>query len=137
MVNTYIQDRHSNNWWLKYRDQPVGYWPSNIFRDLSTASAIKWGGRVGLQSAYYCGKAHSTTEMGNGHYPSQGGFGASAYLSSALYRLEDNVDRAPDGGLFFQDNQNCYSYKDYGNGFLSRPGRTFFFGGNGKRPGCY
>ncbi|KAL5995968.1 hypothetical protein ACLOJK_026041, partial [Asimina triloba] len=54
---------------------------------------LNWGGDVGL----YCdeGGSHSATEMGSGHYPSEG-YKKSAYIAGALYMGNDNKYRPPE-----------------------------------------
>ncbi|KAL5993915.1 hypothetical protein ACLOJK_038272, partial [Asimina triloba] len=120
-------DPKSKNWWLKYSDEAVGYWPTSIFKDLYTAAVINWGGSVGLSSGG--GARHSTTEMGNGHYPHEG-YTRSAYVSGAQYRGYDSKDYWPYEAYFSKDKPNCYDSLDYGMGYFDRPGRTFFFGGD-------
>ncbi|OMO66439.1 hypothetical protein COLO4_30568 [Corchorus olitorius] len=40
-------DKQSGNWWLRFQDTDVGYWPGSIFTRLSDrADAINWGGEI-------------------------------------------------------------------------------------------
>ncbi|KAL5978572.1 hypothetical protein ACLOJK_029689 [Asimina triloba] len=134
----YWTDRRSKNWWLKLGNTPVGYWPISIFKDLWTANTVTWGARVSLSYACDGGADHhhSTTEMGNGHFPTEG-FRKSAYVAGALYTGSDNEDHGPYDSYLVADNQYCYSYKDYGMGCFDRFGDTFFYGGNGNAEGCF
>ncbi|KAL6002954.1 hypothetical protein ACLOJK_023176 [Asimina triloba] len=98
---------------------------------------INWGGEVGLSGAGGGGGAfRTTTDMGNGHYPSEG-FTKSAFVSGALYLGDDNQNHEPYGASFSVDNPSCYDIQPYGMGYFNRSGYTFLFGGNGTGDGCF
>ncbi|ERN06114.1 hypothetical protein AMTR_s00016p00060410 [Amborella trichopoda] len=41
------KDPKTANWWMIYKDEPVGYWPSSLFTSLArSANSIEWGGEV-------------------------------------------------------------------------------------------
>jgi hypothetical protein len=64
------------------QDQVLGYWPSSIFTDLaSNATTVSFGGEI-----YDSGQSghHTTTQMGSGHFPSEG-FGKASYFRNIQY----------------------------------------------------
>ncbi|WP_411024291.1 neprosin family prolyl endopeptidase, partial [Salmonella sp. s58953] len=65
-------------WWLQVGGTVVGYWPTNLFSHLNTSSnLLTWGGEVvNLKT----NGQHTTTEMGSGHFPSEG-FGKASFFN--------------------------------------------------------
>ncbi|KAL5995285.1 hypothetical protein ACLOJK_025343 [Asimina triloba] len=121
----------------------MGYWPGSIFRDLSVADTVNWGGQVNLLSARYCGMGghllnHSNTQMGSGHYPSEGARGKSAYVTNACYAGDDGDEYySPINSHFYVDNPYCYAHLDEGMEYAKGYGQSFYFGGNGQQEGCF
>ncbi|KAL0668479.1 hypothetical protein Bca4012_031183 [Brassica carinata] len=75
----YWTDPKTGNWWLQLNDQElIGYWPKEIFTNLADegASVIEWGGEVVNKKK---DGQHTTTEMGSGHFPSEGFGKASSF----------------------------------------------------------
>ncbi|OMO66441.1 hypothetical protein COLO4_30570 [Corchorus olitorius] len=102
------KDKQSGNWWLRFQDIDLGYWPTRK------------------------GDRHTITEMGNGHFPSEG-FKFAAYIRNLAYiesgDFVDAKDLVP-----FVTNAKCYDVniprknKDWGT--------HIFFGGPGWNDEC-
>ncbi|RZC63105.1 hypothetical protein C5167_024851 [Papaver somniferum] len=64
------KDQSSGHWWVQLQGISVGYYPSSLFTTLSKkATTITWGGEI------YNGRSkgrHTLTQMGSGHFPSEG-----------------------------------------------------------------
>ncbi|TKY58768.1 Carboxyl-terminal peptidase [Spatholobus suberectus] len=57
------QDPKSKNWWLIAQDINVGYYPAQLFSNMSVANFVGWGGRV------YGVVNGSSAQMGSGYLP--------------------------------------------------------------------
>ncbi|XP_062172035.1 protein neprosin-like [Alnus glutinosa] len=82
------------NWWLQVNEIMLGYLPSHIFTDLRTsATAVSWGGQV-----FDAGKMghHTSTQMGSGHFASEG-FGKASYFTHVEYKHETGYFLAAEG----------------------------------------
>jgi hypothetical protein len=80
----------SHDWWLKYNGIWVGYYPSNWFDSaglLDKSGGIQFGGEVVNDNT---DGVHTTTDMGSGHFPSEG-FQHSAYIKRIKYLTMDNM----------------------------------------------
>ncbi|GAB4843145.1 hypothetical protein Ancab_013120 [Ancistrocladus abbreviatus] len=86
--NQYSEDQKTGNWWLYLWGAPIGYWPKSMSiynrGPLATSGddTILWGGEIasyGLDRGY-----HSKTQMGSGHFPSEGYRNAS-YVRDLVY----------------------------------------------------
>ena len=62
------KDIKNGNWWLKYGDNVVGYWPPGLFNELLNATVVQWGGQV--VNTQPAGQS-TTTQMGSGHFPEE------------------------------------------------------------------
>ncbi|KAI3774428.1 hypothetical protein L1987_48983 [Smallanthus sonchifolius] len=61
------KDPETNNWWFKYNEKQVGYWPGDIFQLMKVgATMVQWGGEV--YSPYLGTAWHTETAMGNGKF---------------------------------------------------------------------
>ncbi|CAN1168586.1 hypothetical protein LINPERHAP2_LOCUS27888 [Linum perenne] len=71
------RDMKTGNWWLNFQNVDIGYWPANLFKNLkNSAREIEWGGKVINTNPI---GFHTTTEMGSGHFPSEG-YGKAAFF---------------------------------------------------------
>jgi hypothetical protein len=62
--------QNKGNWWLRVQDQLLGYWPHLIYTNLaSSATGVSWGGEIYNKGE---GGHHTLTQMGSGHFPSEG-----------------------------------------------------------------
>ncbi|GAB2253595.1 hypothetical protein Droror1_Dr00006442 [Drosera rotundifolia] len=78
------KDNSSGNWWLYVNNQTVGYWPPSIFTALANgADNVQWGGEIYENSG--SGGQHTNTQMGSGHFPSEGYRNAS-YVRGFRYK---------------------------------------------------
>src|ERR1039458_7097956 len=82
----------SHNWWLKYGNIWIGYYPNSWFNSSGLADKsdeIDYGGEVVNDSI---GGVHTTTQMGSGHFPSEG-WQHSAYVKRIQYVDMNNVNQ--------------------------------------------
>ncbi|KAH0884525.1 hypothetical protein HID58_060621 [Brassica napus] len=108
------KDPKTGNWWLQLNDQElIGYWPKELFTNLAGegASTIEWGGEV--VNTKKDGQ-HTTTEMGSGHFPSEG-FGKAN----------------PVGVQTLVSRPTCYDIKT---GYDKLYEVFFYYGGPGRNP---
>lgn len=80
----------SHNWWLRYNNTWVGYYPNSWFDTDGLADksdAIQFGGEIVNDNL---DGVHTTTDMGSGHFPAEG-FQRSAYIKRIKYLDMNNV----------------------------------------------
>lgn len=126
------KDPNSGNWWMQYGNSYVlGYWPSSLFSTLSkAATTVEWGGEIVNSEP---GGQHTTTQMGSGHFPSEG-YGKASYFSNVMTVDVNNKLQTPPGGLStFTDESNCYDAQADSN---SEWGNYFYYGGPGHNSNC-
>jgi hypothetical protein len=111
----------------------LGYWPSSIFTNLATgASRIIWGGEIfdSREQAH-----HTTTQMGSGHFPSEG-FKKASYFRNIQYMDSMGKFIDPDTGLLepYATKTGCYDIRValHDGNF----GTHFYFGGPGYSAIC-
>ncbi|XP_020532254.1 uncharacterized protein LOC18424157 [Amborella trichopoda] len=117
------KDIRTSNWWLTVQDITMGYWPAAILNNLSSASKIEWGGEVKNTRP---GGEHTSTQMGSGHFSSEGSMRAGAF-----YQLSYDTDLTTNDFEEYQtftDHYTCYT--------VDRNGNSFYYGGPGKNPDC-
>ncbi|KAI3925029.1 hypothetical protein MKW98_009679 [Papaver atlanticum] len=127
------KDESNGHWWVQLQGIPVGYYPSSLFTTLSkTAKKVIWGGEI------YNGRSkgrHTSTQMGSGHFPSEGELKTSSYFSWVKVVDEDNVTKDP---KFFYEgisNPNCYDLKIDNLNYHTN-GFSFYYGGPGYNDKC-
>ncbi|XP_028777883.1 uncharacterized protein LOC114734414 [Neltuma alba] len=124
------KDVINGDWWMQYgEDKVMGYWPSSFFSHLSDSStAIQLRGEVVKESE----GQHSTTQMGSGHFPSEGQ-GKAGYFINIKY-INGQNQLVPAGNLVpYVDHPNCYDLRtDHNDDW----GNFFFYGGPGRNPNC-
>jgi hypothetical protein len=115
------------------KDQVLGYWPSSIFTDLATsASTVSWDGEI-----YDSGQQahHTTTQMGSGHFPSEG-FGKATYFRNIQYMDDNGKFNDVETGLEpYATKSECYDIRVAVHkirGF----GTHLYFGGPGYSATC-
>ncbi|KAI3878985.1 hypothetical protein MKW92_021208 [Papaver armeniacum] len=125
------KDQNSGNWWIQIQGIPVGYYPSSLFTQLSTKAAkVEFGGEI--YNLHHEGR-HTTTQMGSGHLPSEGGLGISSYFSHVQVINENNEAKDPEDVKTYVSNPNCYDLKvdkKHTNGY------GFYYGGPGYSDNC-
>ncbi|KAI3846079.1 hypothetical protein MKW92_009515 [Papaver armeniacum] len=123
------KDQKSGHWWIKIQGIPVGYYPSSLFTELSKmATAVNWGGEV---TNWKIKGRHSSTQMGSGHFPSEGGLKISSYFNWIQVIDENNMTKDPENIETFVSNPDCYNLK-IDNSHHDTNGFGFYYGG----PGC-
>ncbi|KAL8188840.1 hypothetical protein R6Q57_029595 [Mikania cordata] len=46
-LKSQFKSPRTNNWWFRYNDKEVGYWPGDIFQLMKyQATLVQWGGEV-------------------------------------------------------------------------------------------
>ncbi|XP_054811349.1 uncharacterized protein LOC129312696 [Prosopis cineraria] len=126
------KDRGTGNWWLRYQNIVVGYWPASMFESLSAESAtvIQWGGEVINRKS---NGRHTSTEMGSGYFP-RAGFGRASYFRDLSVVNENYYLISPNYIRGYASKPRCYDIVL--NGYSSDFGAHFFFGGPGRNPYC-
>ena len=130
-----MQDPKGGNWWLVLgRDliasNLIGYWPSHLFQYLGNhANLIKFGGQV-LQSDGP--GAHTSTQMGSGHFASEAYGKASFVRNMELVDKENHFIPMSDESLY-SERPECYNVQS---GYNEAWGNYIYFGGPGNNPKC-
>ncbi|KAG5059242.1 uncharacterized protein LOC114409661 [Glycine soja] len=125
------KDPKHGNWWLEFGSGIlVGYWPSFLFTHLRDhASMVQFGGEIvnSRQSG-----SHTSTQMGSGHFASEG-FGKASYFRNMQVVDWDN-NLVPLSNLrVLADHPNCY---DIQGGINNVWGNYFYYGGPGRNVRC-
>ncbi|KAI3854988.1 hypothetical protein MKW92_049666, partial [Papaver armeniacum] len=126
-------DASSGNWWIQLQGIPVGYYPNSLFTKLSkTATRIAWGGEIiNLKSK----GRHTSTQMGSGHLPSEGGLKTSSYFNWVQIVDEHNIIKDPEKVEKQVTNPNCYNLK-IDDDHHDTNGYGFYYGGPGYNEKC-
>ncbi|KAI3834692.1 hypothetical protein MKW92_049316 [Papaver armeniacum] len=126
-----FKDKSTGNWWVQVQGIAVGYWPPFLFKQLSTkATRIDLGGQISNTKP---NMRHTKTQMGSGHFPSEGGIGTSSYFRRVKVFDGNYEAKVPETVFMIQSNTNCYGLK-LGQTDLS--GIIFFYGGPGFSSTC-
>src|SRR6185437_2441959 len=84
----YQRDSGTGNWWLMVDGTWAGYYPSSLFDSEGIAGGsdrIEFGGEIVNDWVVNdWGNGHTTTDMGSGHFPSEG-YQHSAYIRLLQY----------------------------------------------------
>ncbi|XP_050224702.1 uncharacterized protein LOC126674311 [Mercurialis annua] len=125
------KDPKHGNWWLEFGSGLlVGYWPAFLFSHLrSHASMVQFGGEiVNSRSSGY----HTSTQMGSGHFATEG-FGKASYFRNLQVVDWDN-NLLPLSNLhLLADHSNCYDIRQGRNNVW---GTYFYYGGPGRNVNC-
>ncbi|CAF2265034.1 unnamed protein product [Brassica rapa] len=126
------KDPKTGNWWLQLNDQElIGYWPKEIFTNLADegASVIEWGGEVVNKKK---DGQHTTTEMGSGHFPSEGFGKASSFEVIKIIDMNNGLID-PVKVKTVVSRPACYDIKT---GYDKTYEVFFYYGGPGRNPNC-
>ncbi|MFY2560251.1 neprosin family prolyl endopeptidase [Corallococcus terminator] len=129
----WFKDGTTGNWWLKYQDIWVGYYPRARFDAAGLADradVIDFGGEI-IDNRN--GNLHTSTDMGSGSYPGQG-FTFAAYTRNMVYVDTTNTYREAASLGAWRNDSNCYDIT-LGNN-PGGWGRYFYFGGPGYNANC-
>jgi len=124
----WVRDPANGNWWLKYGNTWVGYYPTELFdasglRDKS--DKLSYGGEIIDRQT---SGRHTRTDMGAGGFPGDG-FGHTAYQRSLRYVDLTYTYRSHDGLFEARDDANCYDVDLKSSS--GTWGDYFWFGGEG------
>lgn len=123
----------TGDWWLKYGDTWVGYYPSSLFDN----NGLRPRGRVAQFFGEIIddqpGGRHTRTDMGSGHFPGDG-FGYAAYQRAVRTITISNVWNIRPALGEARTDANCYDI-DVRNSSDSWE-RYFYFGGPGYNAHC-
>lgn len=132
----FIRDTNATpNWWLMVNNVPIGYYPSTLYDAQGIASfsdRVNFGGEIiNLET----GGSHTSTEMGSGHFPSEGA-GRAAYMRNLQYRDTSNATQAASGLQRYVLASNGAQVTNYYDLVLNPTpvagwGQYFYFGGPG------
>ncbi|XP_026416773.1 uncharacterized protein LOC113312232 [Papaver somniferum] len=126
------KDQSSGHWWVQLQGIPTGYYPSSLFDGLSKeATRVDWGGQIIDRNE----ERHTSTQMGSGHFPSEGGLKTSSYFNWVQVVDETNMMKDPENVKTYIMNPNCYDLK-IDNGNYDTNGYTFYYGGPGYNDIC-
>ncbi|GMJ12236.1 hypothetical protein like AT4G23370 [Hibiscus trionum] len=113
-------------WWLKYFNQFIGYWPQKLFFYMyGGATNVMWGGHV------FSPINQPSPAMGSGHFPKDGLQNKSAYFKDT--QMWDNVHLIypqPDQLVASSSRPDCYEAM-LTPGVAPNP-MDFFYGGPGQ-----
>ncbi|XP_047318806.1 uncharacterized protein LOC124922124 [Impatiens glandulifera] len=125
------KDPKHGNWWLEFGNGIlVGYWPSFLFSHLrNQASMVQFGGETVNSRP---SGAHTTTQMGSGHFAREG-FGKASYFRNMQVVDWDNSLIPLSNLKVLADHPNCYDIQ----GGINRVwGNYFYYGGPGRNMKC-
>ncbi|GMH15997.1 hypothetical protein Nepgr_017838 [Nepenthes gracilis] len=129
-LNESIQrDPATGNWWLYLWGTVVGYWPASIYNSITNgADTVEWGGEIYDSSG--TGGFHTTTQMGSGHFPTEG-YGKASYVRDLqCVDTYGNVISPPANSFQgIAPAPNCYNYQ-----FQQGSSELYLFYGG---PGCH
>ncbi|CAN0878098.1 hypothetical protein LINGRAHAP2_LOCUS12290 [Linum grandiflorum] len=125
-------DFKTGNWWLNIGGSEIGYWPVELFTYLKTsAQVLEWGGRVVNTNP---NGFHTRTQMGSGHFPSEGE-GHAAWFHNLEY-IDENGDLSHVGDRLSvrATRPECYDVKVQESD--KDVSASFLYGGPGYSLGC-
>ncbi|PWA59271.1 hypothetical protein CTI12_AA251660 [Artemisia annua] len=127
------KDPYKQNWWLKFNDVEIGYWPPEILPRLRhQGTLVQWGGEV-CSPKVGTHPGHTSTAMGSGQTADI--FGSSGTISKML--IEENSHELKQPEYFFTNTDEWDCYDQY---FRKDevPEPVFYYGGPGSRnnPRC-
>ncbi|KAK7283217.1 hypothetical protein RIF29_12596 [Crotalaria pallida] len=121
-------DPHTQNWWFKYNESPVGYFPAEILSGLrQSATLVEWGGQVFSTDVQKT--PHTGTGMGSGQFSSRL-HGQACYMKNIRIQDYSLQLKYPQFVDVMALEPHCYSALNYREGFVAEP--TFYFGGPGR-----
>ncbi|KAJ0879605.1 putative neprosin [Helianthus annuus] len=127
------KDPSTHNWWFKFNNHEVGYWPGDIFLSMRhQANLVQWGGEV--YSPKVGTHPHTQTAMGSGQF-SDPITGTSGRMTGLLIEENSNPLKRPETLYPKSEEWECYDayiVKEY------VPEPVFYYGGPGSRnnPRC-
>ncbi|KAL8092065.1 hypothetical protein AgCh_034374 [Apium graveolens] len=127
---TFWTDPNDGNWWMRYNNENIGYWPASLFTNLDDgATYIVWGGEVVNVAS---GGQHTTTQMGSGNFPGEEYKKASYFRNIQVVDGSNQLRDAKDVKTLTEQS-SCYDIQTGKNG---QWGTYFYYGGPGRNPKC-
>ncbi|KAI3903010.1 hypothetical protein MKW92_046791 [Papaver armeniacum] len=127
------KDQIGGQWWVQIQGNPVGYYPSSLFTELSmTSTKIHFGGEI---TNHKSKGRHTSTQMGSGHFPSEGRLKTSSYFNWVQVVDENNVTKDPENVGKRVPNPDCYGL-EIDNDHHNTNGYGFYYGGPGYNDKC-
>ncbi|KAI3923384.1 hypothetical protein MKW98_026978 [Papaver atlanticum] len=127
------KDQIGGQWWVQVQGNPVGYYPSSLFTKLSmTSTKIHFGGEILNNKSK---GRHTSTQMGSGHFPSEGRLKTSSYFNWVQVVDENNVTKDPENVEIRVTNPTCYGL-EIDNNHHDTNGYGFYYGGPGYNDKC-
>jgi len=129
----YQRHGQTGDWWLKYGDTWVGYYPRELFDNNGLgprASSASFYGEIIDDTP---GSRHTWTDMGSGHFPGDG-FGYAAYQRAIRTITTANVWNVRPALTASRTNANCYDISV--NSSSGSWERYFYMGGSGYNDHC-
>ncbi|XP_043721984.1 uncharacterized protein LOC122669303 [Telopea speciosissima] len=128
-----VKDKVSGNWWIQLQNELLGYWPDSILTGLAGgASMVHWGGEI---TNSHSDGFHTTTQMGSGHFPSEGYAKSSYFRNLRVVDSSTNIMANPKGITPFAAKPQCYDVHINENTGSSY-GYHFYYGGPGLSQNC-
>lgn len=136
----YLRDAGgSHDWWFKFGDEWVGYYPNSLFNSQGIANqsdSIDYGGEIVNEAT---GGLHTTTQMGSGRFPSEG-WQKAAYIKKLKYvdlnnYLHDSTWLTKDTSANGADNSDYYDLALHSSADPEWL-QYFYFGGRGRLNNC-
>jgi hypothetical protein len=133
----FIRDTASpSNWWLSYNNTWVGYYPSTLYASTGLANisdTVNFGGEIVNQAS---NGLHTTTQMGGGHFPSEG-LGQAAFTRNLRYVDVNNTYQDASGLQRYVRDSTGNSVASYYDLIMNPSSQTgwgqwFLFGGPGR-----
>jgi hypothetical protein len=122
----------THDWWFKFNNKWVGYYPNNWFDSAGLADksgGIEYGGEIVNDNL---NGVHTTTQMGSGHFPSEG-FQHSAYTRRIKYYDTSYVLQDANNLSTSASDNNYYDIALFSDGDTNWL-NYFYFGGPGRVP---
>ncbi|MQM22250.1 hypothetical protein Taro_055300, partial [Colocasia esculenta] len=98
------RDKMTKNWWLRLQGVDMGYWPKELFPFLLEGADIV---AVGGEILYQGGGAHTSTQMGSGHFAEEG-FKKSSFIKNIQVLDSSYVYKNPRTIAPVVDAERCY-----------------------------
>ncbi|KAK7372292.1 hypothetical protein VNO80_05667 [Phaseolus coccineus] len=129
LIISITQDPDTENWWINYQGENIGYFPSKLFSNMNSADQVGWGGRTMTPPNT------PAPPMGSGYFPDRN-FAHACYFKHISFQNASRSDYGPtfDDVGTFNDNPNCFGvmyYEDLG----GDTGYSLQFGGPGGNCG--
>ncbi|CAN0903175.1 hypothetical protein LINGRAHAP2_LOCUS22409 [Linum grandiflorum] len=98
----------NGNRWLLIQEESIGYWPVEIFKNgglaRGIATHISWGGETaGVRPGF-----HTSTEMGSGHFASEG-WKKAAFIRNLGYFDDAGIIQDANDIFLTVTKPECYS----------------------------